>query len=130
MNDLKIITADGEKIEFSTLTKDVLAQTSDEAIAELAHYLKRVTALAKNVDAEVKGRLDDGKKLNGISYTKRTKQTLPQSIENKNAFVKKYGIAAFDIKSPTQLKKVFGEQIEDDLSKVVVLEEGKSIKYE
>ncbi|WP_334098234.1 hypothetical protein [Leuconostoc lactis] len=85
----------------------------------------------KNVEDAVKAKLDDGVEIKDISYTEATRKSLAADDDKlKKAFVKKYGWDAVQVKTPTQLKNIFGEAIDEDLEKVVVYETQKRVKYE
>lgn len=131
-NEVTVINEWGEAYTLDMLRdKKTVENLSPEALHDLAYAIKSLKAPIKNVEDAVKKKLDEGVEIKGISYTEANKAMMAADDEKlKKAFVKKYGWGAVQVKSPTQLKKQYGEPIEEDLEKVVVYETQKRVKYE
>ncbi|MBZ5995383.1 hypothetical protein KII97_02525 [Leuconostoc gelidum subsp. gasicomitatum] len=131
-NEVTVINEWGEAYTIDMLRdKKVVENMSADALHDLAYAIKALKTPIKNVEDAVKNKLNDGVEIKDISYTEASKQTLASDDEAlKKAFVKKYGWDAVEVKSPTQLKKRFGTDIQEDLDKVVVYETQKRVKYE
>ncbi|WP_061515064.1 hypothetical protein [Leuconostoc mesenteroides] len=131
-NEITIIDDFGQKFGLSIMTDDVqLKQLDNTTFEDLVYLIKYLKSGIKKTDAELKSRLDNGTQFKHISYGESNKQSLAQDDEAlKKAFVKKYGWQAVEVKTPTKLKKEFGETIQEDLDKVVVHETQKRVKYE
>lgn len=131
-NEVTVINEWGEAYTLDMLRdKKNVENLSPEALHDLAYAIKSLKAPIKNVEDAVKKKLDEGVEIKGISYTEANKAMLSAEDEKlKKAFVKKYGWGAVQVKTPIQLKKLYGEPIEEDLEKVVVYETQKRVKYE
>lgn len=131
-NEVTVINEWGEAYTLDMLRdKKTVENLSPEALHDLAYAIKSLKASIKNVEDAVKKKLDEGVEIKGISYTEANKTMLAADDEKlKKAFVKKYGWGAVQVKTPTQLKKLYGEAIDEDLEKVVVYETQKRVKYE
>lgn len=131
-NEVTVINEWGEAYTLDMLRdKKTVDNLSPEALHDLAYAIKSLKAPIKNVEDAVKKKLDEGVEIKGISYTEANKAMLSADDEKlKKAFVKKYGWGAVQVKTPTQLKKLYGEAIDEDLEKVVVYETQKRVKYE
>lgn len=131
-SELMIVDDDGQSFGLSFLRDErALASLDKRTFEELVYRKKELEGSFKKIDKELKSRLDDGIEFDHIKYGESSKQILNiDSKELKERFAKKYGIDAFVLKSPTQLKKQFGESIEEDLEKVVVYETQKRLKFE
>lgn len=131
-NEVTVINEWGEAYSLDMLRdKKTVENLSPEALHDLAYAIKSLKAPIKNVEDAVKRKLDEGVEIKGISYTEANKAMLADDDEKlKKAFVKKYGWGAVQVKTPTQLKKLYGEAIDEDLEKVVVYDTQKRVKYE
>lgn len=131
-NEITIIDDFGQNFGLSLLNdKKQLQGLTNEQLEDLVYLIKHLKVGVSNVDKELKERLDNGAQFKHISYGESNKQSLAQDDEAlKKAFVKKYGWQAVEVKTPTKLKKEFGEAIQEDLDKVVVHETQKRVKYE
>lgn len=131
-NDVTVINEWGEAYTLDMLRdKKTVEKMSADALHDLAYAIKYLKTPMKNVEDAVKAKLDDGVEIKDISYTEATRKSLAADDEKlKKAFVKKYGWDAVQVKTPTQLKNIFGEAIDEDLEKVVVYETQKRVKYE
>lgn len=127
MNEPILITDMGEKI-----TPDLLEnidKMNDEQLVELTRYSKLATNLLSKPEKELKKRMDAQGEVAGLKYKDETRGVIPENDANKQAFMNKYGLDAFDIKSPKQLKDKFGSDIQEDLDKVVVYKHIKKIDW-
>ncbi|ADG41455.1 prophage pi3 protein 50 [Leuconostoc kimchii IMSNU 11154] len=131
-NEVTVINEWGEAYTIDMLRdKKVVENMSADALHDLAYAIKALKTPIKNVEDAVKKKLDDGVEIKGISYTEASKQMLSSDDEAlKKAFVKKYGWDAVQVKTPAQLKKRFGTDIQEDLDKVVVYETQNRVKYD
>ncbi|MHA5107698.1 hypothetical protein R5O26_08700, partial [Oenococcus oeni] len=121
-NEIRIIDQDGVTASVAQLrSKAFVSELTNEDLENVAYTAKALKNPIKNIDDEVKKRLANGSQFVHISTSEVSKQTLASDDDKvKQAFYNKYGLAAFVVKSPTQLKKQFGESIQDDLDKVIV----------
>ncbi|MHA5106710.1 hypothetical protein R5O26_03365, partial [Oenococcus oeni] len=121
-NEIRIIDQDGVTASVAQLrSKAFISELTNEDLENVAYTAKALKNPIKNIDDEVKKRLINGSQFVHISTSEVSKQTLASDDDKvKQAFYNKYGLAAFVVKSPTQLKKEFGEKIQADLDKVVV----------
>ncbi|MCK8605161.1 hypothetical protein LNP18_03480 [Leuconostoc citreum] len=131
-NEVTVINEWGEAYTLDMLRdKKTVENMSAESLHDLAYAIKSLKAPMKNVEEAVKSKLDEGVEIKGITYTEASKSMLASDDEKlKQDFVKKYGWDSVQVKTPTQLKKRFGTDIEEDLEKVVVYETQKRVKYE
>ncbi|MBS0950538.1 hypothetical protein JK159_09280 [Weissella minor] len=130
MNEPILITDMGEKITPETLSKSNVEKMSDDQIVELSRYLKLAMKQLGTPEKELKKRLDKQDNVSGITYdTSTTRGEIPENDVNKQAFFKKYGLDAFEIKSPKKLKEKFGSDIQEDLDKVEVYTPIKKINW-
>lgn len=120
MNELKIVTEFGEKFGLSELTKENIAKMSNEQLEEFAYISKYIEPTFKAAKEELKTRFESGQQFKHAQYTESMRATIPDNDQNREAFYKKYGLKAFAIKSPAQLKKTLGDEVEIDLDKVTV----------
>ncbi|MGX9816654.1 hypothetical protein [Leuconostoc mesenteroides] len=131
-NEITIIDDFGQNFGLSLLNdKEQLQGLTNEQLEDLVYLIKHLKVGISNVDKELKGRLDDGSQFKHITYGESKTQSLAKDDEKiKKAFVKKHGWESVEVKSPKQLKDLFGEKIQDDLDKVVVYDTQKRVKYE
>ncbi|KER96973.1 hypothetical protein R5R61_04920 [Oenococcus oeni] len=131
-NEIRIIDQDGVTASVAQLrSKAFVSELTNEDLENVAYTAKALKNPIKNIDDEVKKRLANGSQFVHISTSEVSKQTLASDDDKvKQAFYNKYGLAAFVVKSPTQLKKQFGESIQDDLDKVVVFSKQNRVKYD
>lgn len=131
-NEITIIDDFGQNFGLSLLNdKEQLQGLTNEQLEDLVYLIKHLKNGIYKVDKELKERLDSGSQFKHITYGESKTQSLAQDDEKiKKEFVKKYGWAAVEVKSPTKLKKEFGTEIQDDLDKVVVYDTQKRVKYE
>ncbi|KGH56985.1 phage protein [Oenococcus oeni] len=131
-NEIRIIDQDGVTASVAQLrSKAFVSELTNEDLENVAYTAKALKNPIKNIDDEVKKRLINGSQFAHISTSEVSKQTLASDDDKvKQAFYNKYGLAAFVVKSPTQLKKEFGEKIQADLDKVVVFSKQNRVKYD
>ncbi|EKP90714.1 hypothetical protein ATX71_09825 [Oenococcus oeni] len=131
-NEIRIIDQDGVTASVAQLrSKAFVSELTNEDLENVAYTAKALKNPIKNIDDEVKKRLANGSQFVHISTSEVSKQTLASDDDKvKQAFYNKYGLAAFVVKSPTQLKKQFGESIQDDLDKVIVFSKQNRVKYD
>ncbi|OIL58339.1 hypothetical protein ATX23_09245 [Oenococcus oeni] len=131
-NEIRIIDQDGVTASVAQLrSKAFVSELTNEDLEDIAYTAKALKSPIKNIDDEVKKRLANGSQFVHISTSEVSKQTLASDDDKvKQAFYNKYGLAAFVVKSPTQLKKQFGESIQDDLDKVIVYITQNRVKYD
>ncbi|MHA5139660.1 hypothetical protein R5P86_04445 [Oenococcus oeni] len=131
-NEIRIIDQDGVTASVAQLrSKAFVSELTNEDLENVAYTAKALKNPIKNIDDEVKKRLANGSQFVHISTSEVSKQTLASDDDKvKQAFYNKYGLAAFVVKSPTQLKKQFGESIQADLDKVVVYITQNRVKYD
>ncbi|OIM37435.1 hypothetical protein ATX68_12590 [Oenococcus oeni] len=131
-NEIRIIDQDGVTASVAQLrSKAFVSELTNEDLENVAYTAKALKNPIKNIDDEVKKRLANGSQFVHISTSEVSKQTLASDDDKvKQAFYNKYGLAAFVVKSPTQLKKEFGESIQADLDKVVVFSKQNRVKYD
>ena len=131
MTDALMILPTGEKVAADQLTRPMLKQVDDESLEELAYQAKMLKSLIKNVEDEMKTRLDEGKQFNRVSYTQRTKRIIPKDNNDlKQELVFKYGYDAVELKTPTALQRKYGDVIKEDLERITVLESTNAVKWE
>ncbi|PDH91669.1 hypothetical protein AO466_08050 [Oenococcus oeni] len=131
-NEIRIIDQDGVTASVAQLrSKAFVSELTNEDLENVAYTAKALKNPIKNIDDEVKKRLANGSQFVHISTSEVSKQTLASDDDKvKQAFYNKYGLAAFVVKSPTQLKKEFGEKIQADLDKVIVFSKQNRVKYD
>ncbi|MFT8753281.1 MAG: hypothetical protein ABF750_09300 [Oenococcus oeni] len=131
-NEIRVIDEVGQVANVSQLrSKAFVSELSNEDLENVAYTAKALKSPIKNIDDEVKKRLANGSQFVHISTSEVSKQTLAIDDDRiKQAFYNKYGLGAFVVKSPTQLKKEFGEKIQADLDKVVVYTKQNRVKYD
>lgn len=130
-NELMIVDQWGEKFGVQDLKdKKFLKNTTPQQMKDIAYLKKDINSVFKNVDEVLKERLNNGEQIPYISLSETKRSDINQSEKTKKAFVKKYGWDTVEVKSPSQLKKIFGEKIEEDLGKVTVYTTGQRLKYE
>ncbi|QHJ76620.1 MAG: hypothetical protein [Bacteriophage sp.] len=131
-NEITIIDDFGQNFGLSLLNdKEQLQGLTNEQLEDLVYLVKHLKNGMSKVDKELKERLDSGSQFKHITYGESKTVSLDKDNEkNKKAFVEYYGWGAVELKSPKQLKDLFGERIQDDLDKVVAYDTQKRVKYE
>jgi hypothetical protein len=129
MNELRVIDEMGQAYPIQDITAEHLKKLSDEDLEQLAYAFKFLEKPVKEVSKEYKERVKNGSEMWKSSLKVSTKKEIPNSQNNKEAFFRKYGLDAFDIKSPTKLKEAFGQRVEEDIDKVVLKTEVKTVRW-
>ena len=131
-NEITIIDDFGQNFGLSLLNdKERLKELDNDQLEDLVYLIKHLKNGISKVDKELKERLDSGSQFKHITYSESKTVSLDKDNEkNKKAFVKNYGWGAVEVKSPKQLKELFGASIQDDLDRVVAYGTQKRVKYE
>ncbi len=131
-NEIRIVDQYGVTASVAQLRdKKFVSQLSNEDLENIAYTAKALKNPIKNIDDEIKARLTAGTQFVHISYTEATHQLLDgDDPKVKQAFYNKYGLDALVVKSPTQLKKLFGEAIQEDLDRVVIYDKQNRVKFD
>jgi len=126
-----IVNDYGEKIDMQQLHSEMLDETDVQSLEELAYEMKRWQALFKNVESEVKLRLArDPAAFEHVRYGERKSTVLPDTQPVKELFAKEFGIDAFELKSPTKLRKQFGASVEERLAELTETTLTAVLKYD
>ncbi|MHB9627354.1 hypothetical protein ACX9YQ_07525 [Weissella cibaria] len=130
MNEITLINEDGEKMTFANMVPAALEKTDNESLEELGYMAKILKARFKDIDAEIKKRLEDGQQFGRVEYVERNKKMIPQDDNDlKQQFIFKYGYDAVELKSPMQLRKQFGKAIEEDLEAITIFDMTNAVKW-
>lgn len=131
-NEIRIVDEYGATATVAQLRdKKFVAGLSNDDLEAVAYTAKALKSPLKNIEDETKKRLQDGQQFTHISLTEARRQNIAQDDEKlKKAFVKKYGWGAVQVKTPTALKREFGEAIQEDLDKVVVYDTQQRAKFD
>ncbi|MCX7578182.1 hypothetical protein D0502_02045 [Leuconostoc falkenbergense] len=131
-NEITIIDDFGQNFGLSLLNdKERLKELDNDQLEDLVYLIKHLKNGISKVDKELKERLDSGSQFKHITYGESKTVSLDKDNEkNKKAFVKNYGWGAVEVKTPKQLKELFGASIQDDLDRVVAYGTQKRVKYE
>lgn len=131
-NEIRIIDQDGVTASVAQLrSKAFVSELTNEDLENVAYTIKALKNPIKNVEDETKKRLINGSQFVHIHLTEANRQLLNGDNEQiKKEFYQKYGLDAFVLKSPTQLKKKFGDVIQEDLDDVVVYEKQSRVKFD
>ncbi|CAH1855819.1 hypothetical protein [Convivina praedatoris] len=130
-NELMIVDQWGEKFGVKDLNdKKFLENITPQQLENIAYRKKEIDPALKKVDEVLKERLNKGEQFPHICFSETERSDIDQSEQTKIAFVKKYGWDAVEVKSPAKLKRKYGEDIQQDLDKVIVYTTGQRLKYE
>ncbi|KGH66816.1 hypothetical protein X291_02265 [Oenococcus oeni IOEB_C23] len=131
-NEIRVIDEVGQVANVSQLrSKAFISELSNEDLESIAYTIKALKNPIKNVEDETKKRLINGSQFVHIHLTEANRQLLNgDNDQTKKKFYQKYGLDAFVLKSPTQLKKKFGDVIQEDLDGVVVYEKQSRVKFD
>ena len=132
---LQVIDTNGEVLSIdNVLTKlnDVhyLASLPNEQIEQLAYIVQAIKSPTKKIDDELKDRLKKGGQFDHISLTEAHRTTIEETKEVRDQFYDKYGLEAFVLRTPTQLKKKFGEAVETDIKENAKTDISQRVKYD
>lgn len=128
-NELRIIDELGQAYPIQDITAEHLANLSDDDLEQLAYAFRFLEKPTKVVKEGYRDRLLNGANMWKATIATSIKKDIPDTLPIKQAFLNKYGLDAFEIKSPTKLKKQFGQQVEEDIEKVVRTSEIKKVKW-
>ncbi len=131
-NEIRVVDELGQVITVPQLRdKSFLKHLPDDDLESIAYTAKTLKNPIKNIDDEIKTRLSKGAQFVHISQVETTRQLVDNDNDQTKAdFYKKYGLEAFVLKTPAQLKKQFGESIKEDLDRIVVYEKSNRVKYD
>lgn len=126
----------GEAIDLDTgqvvaLTPDYIKQLDDETLAQFIYESKRFAKLPKAGEEELKSRLESGKRFSMVDFGKPAKtKTIVDNNARKRELVIKHGWDCVSLKSLTELKKIYGEKFEDEISDLIVIgEKNPALKW-
>ena len=126
----------GEALDLDTgqvvaLTPDYIKQLDDETLAQFIYESKRFAKLPKAGEEELKSRLESGKRFSMVDFGKPAKiTTIADNNARKRELVIKHGWDCVSLKSLTELKKIYGEKFEDEISDLIVIgEKNPALKW-
>ena len=126
----------GEALDLETgqvvaLTPDYIKQLDDETLAQFIYESKRFAKLPKAGEEELKSRLESGKRFSMVEFGKPAKKTtIADNNARKRELVIKYGWDCVSLKSLNELKKIYGEKFEDEISDLIVIgEKNPALKW-
>ena len=126
----------GEALDLDTgqvvaLTPDYIKQLDDETLAQFLYESKRFAKLPKAGEEELKSRLKSGKRFSMVDFGKPAKTTtIVDNNARKRELVIKHGWDCVSLKSLTELKKIYGEKFEDEISDLIVIgEKNPALKW-
>lgn len=126
----------GEALDLDTgqvvaLTPDYIKQLDDETLAQFIYESKRFAKLPKAGEEELKSRLESGKRFSMVDFGKPAKTTaIADNNARKRELVIKHGWDCVSLKSLNELKKIYGEKFEDEISDLIVIgEKNPSLKW-
>ena len=126
----------GEALDLDTgqvvaLTPDYIKQLDDETLAQFIYESKRFAKLPKAGEEELKSRLESGKRFSMVDFGKPTKTTtIADNNARKRELVIKHGWDCVSLKSLNELKKIYGEKFEDEISDLIVIgEKNPALKW-
>lgn len=126
----------GEALDLDTgqvvaLTPDYIKQLDDETLAQFIYESKRFAKLPKAGEEELKSRLESGKRFSMVDFGKPAKTTtIADNNSRKRELVIKHGWDCVSLKSLNELKKIYGEKFEDEISDLIVIgEKNPALKW-
>lgn len=126
----------GEALDIDTgqvvsLTPDYIKQLDDETLAQFIYESKRFAKLPKAGEEELKSRLESGKSFSMVEFKEPAKtKTIADNNARKRELVIKHGWDCVSLKSLNELKKIYGEKIEDEISDLIVIgEKNPALKW-
>ena len=126
----------GEALDLDTgqvvaLTPDYIKQLDDETLAQFIYESKRFAKLPKAGEEELKSRLESGKRFSMVDFGEPAKtKTIADSNARKRELVIKHGWDCVSLKSLNELKKIYGEKFEDEISDLIVIgEKNPALKW-
>lgn len=119
--DLQLIPLDGETGETLLLNPSMVKDWNNSELQNACSQLKTLEKIKKEIDKEIKKRLDEGQQFTRLSYGKQQyTRVISAPPEVKAALIKKYGYDSVEPLSITKLEKKFGEEIYKDLQPYIV----------
>lgn len=117
-----IVNEDGELIPLNqAINKKNIKDVSDEKLEDIAYTVKMFDPQINIVKAEMKQRAKDGHSFSRYILSDRANNKLDT---DNNVFKQemqlKYGWDALEVKSATQLKRQFGDQVTQDIERHTV----------
>ncbi|MCW0953271.1 hypothetical protein OIT44_04170 [Weissella ceti] len=128
-NELRIIDEMGQAYPIQDITAEHLAKLSDDDLEQLAYAFRFLEKPTKVVKEGYRDRLLNGAKMWKATVATSIKKDIPDTLPIKQAFLNEYGLDAFELKSPTKLKKQFGQRVEEHIEKVVKETKIKKVKW-
>lgn len=128
-NELRVIDELGQAYPIQDITAEHLALLNDDDLEQLAYAFKFLKGAMKAVETDYRNRLLNGSNMWKAKLTTSVKKEIPDTLPIKQYFFERYGFDAFELKSPTKLKKQFGERVNEDIEKVVTESEIKKVKW-
>ena len=126
----------GEALDLETgqvvsLTPDYIKQLGDETLAHFIYESKRFAKLPKAGEEELKSRLESGKSFSMVELKEPAKtKTIADNNARKRELVIKHGWDCVSLKSLNELKKIYGEKFEDEISDLIVIgEKNPALKW-
>ena len=126
----------GEALDLETgqvvaLTPDYIKQLDDETLAQFIYESKRFAKLPKAGEEELKSRLESGKRFSMVDFGKPAKiTTIADNNARKRELVIKHGWDCVSLKSLNELKKIYAEKFEDEISDLIVIgEKNPALKW-
>ena len=127
-----LVNDEGEKLGLNDINPISVQIVDDDTLENAMYYVKlfggKFDIMSKEFNRRVK---EEGKQFNSVQLVDRETKKVKDSEKIKKALVKKYGWNAVSTKSPTQLAKLFGEEVMTDLEEANAIETTKiqSIKW-
>ncbi|MCW2281472.1 DUF2800 domain-containing protein [Lactococcus lactis] len=119
--DLQLIPLDGETGETLLLNPSMIKDWNNSELQNACSQLKALEKIKKEVEKEIKRRLDEGQQFTRLSYGKQQyTRVISAPPEVKAALIKKYGYDSVEPLAITKLEKKFGEEIYKDLQPYIV----------
>ncbi|OFI46729.1 hypothetical protein BG262_02720 [Floricoccus penangensis] len=119
--NLMITAIDRETGEFADFDLSIIKDLSNDDVANLRVDTKKIEAIGKAADKEIKERLDKGEKFTRVSYgNPQVTRNLILDESAKKALIKKYGWESVEPLTIAKLEKKFGEKITEDLEPYIV----------
>lgn len=119
--DLQLIPLDGETGETLLLNPSMIKDWNNSELQNACSQLKALEKIKKEVEKEIKKRLDEGQQFTRLSYGKQQyTRVISAPPEVKAALIKKYGYDSVEPLSIAKLEKKFGEEIYKDLQPYIV----------
>lgn len=122
---------DIETGEVYTLTPSDVEDLDNKTLELGAEAFKRFKKVGEAFENTIKKRLEKGDTFKNVKFGKPSKKTIViDDNARKRELVIKHGWDCVVLKSPTELKKIYGNKIEDDIEDLVIIGENKpSLKW-